>query len=144
MPYLSKLYFSANISYSASYAISWEKGSCCPKRCMKSVWKKLIDKLKHLLEHNVLLFFSDEKTSAKTRRSANKTTGGWPFYHKDVLRVMQTKLSVITKVFGVLINEGDVMPPHVFPEDLGLDTNGYISILRKVMKPRIDGTNGRR
>ena len=51
---------------------------------------------------------------------------------------MQTKFPVTSMVFGVVSSEVDVMPPHFFPEGLKLNTDGYICILSKAVKPRID------
>ena len=48
---------------------------------------------------------------------------------------MQMKFSVTSMVFGVVSSEGDVMPPHFFPEGLKLNTNGYIHFLSEIVNP---------
>ena len=53
-------------------------------------------------------------------------------------RVIQTKFPATSMVFRVVSSEGDIMPPHFFPEGLKLNTNGYICILNKAVKPWFD------
>ena len=53
--------------------------------------------------------------------------------NKEVFKVMQTKFPATCIVFGVISSEGDVMPPHFFPEGLRLNTDGYICVLSKVV-----------
>ena len=51
---------------------------------------------------------------------------------------MQTKFPSSVMVLGVVSNEGHVMPPHFFQEDLRVNADGDIRVLETVVKPRID------
>lgn len=100
--------------------------------------KKLLNKLKHPLKPNMLWFFSDEKNFCQDQKINSQNNRWLAVSPKDVPRVMQTKFPVTIMVFGVVSSEGDVMPPHFFPEGLRLDTDGYIRVLTEVVKPWID------
>lgn len=43
------------------------------------------------------------------------------------------KFSSTMAVFGVFSSDDDIMPSHLFPEGLTMDTKGYTGILQQVM-----------
>jgi hypothetical protein len=45
-------------------------------------------------------------------------------------------------VLGVVSNKGDVMPPHIFPKGLRVNTAEYIKVLDEVVKPWMDKIAG--
>lgn len=47
-------------------------------------------------------------------------------------------------VLGVISSEGDVMPPHIFLEDLNINADAYIYVLQTAVKPWMDKTAARR
>ena len=100
--------------------------------------KKLVNKLKHPVEPNMLWFFSDEKNFCQDQKINSQNNRWLAVSPKDVPRVMQTKFPATIMVFGVVSSEGDVMPPHFFADGLRLNTEGYIQVLSEVVKPWID------
>ena len=98
--------------------------------------KKLINKLKHPLQTN-MWFFSDEKNFCQNQINSqnNRWLSASP---KDVPKVMQTKVPATIMFFDVVGSEGDVMPHYFFSECPRLDTDGYIRVLRELVKPCID------
>jgi hypothetical protein len=41
-------------------------------------------------------------------------------------------------VLGVVSNEGDVMPPHIFAKGLKINTDEYLKVMEDVVKPWMD------
>ena len=74
--------------------------------------KRLLDRIKKPLEGKQLIFFSDEKFFTQVQKVVRKDDR-W-LCSDNVL------------VLGVISNEGDVMPPHVFPQGLKFNTEDYI------------------
>ena len=50
-------------------------------------------------------------------------------------RVMKTKFPATVMVFGVVSNEGHIMPPHVFEVGLKVNTKVYLDVLKSVVIP---------
>jgi len=106
--------------------------------------KKLLNKLRHPLEPDMVWFFSDEKNFCQDQ-SINRQNNRWLAYcPKDVPRIMQTKFPATVMVFGVVSSEGDVMPPHIFPQGLRVNTEVYLDVLEHVVLPWIKNTIGDR
>jgi hypothetical protein len=40
---------------------------------------------------------------------------------------------------GMVSNEGDVIPPHIFAKGLKINTEEYLEVLNEVVKPWMDG-----
>ena len=55
--------------------------------------------------------------------------------NRDVPRVMKTKFLVTVMVFGVVLNEGHIMPPHIFEVGLKVNTKVYLDVLKSVVIP---------
>ena len=55
--------------------------------------------------------------------------------NRDVPRVMKTKFPATVKVFGVVSNEGHIMPPHIFEVGLKVNTKVYMDVLKSVVIP---------
>ena len=55
--------------------------------------------------------------------------------NRDVPRVMKTKFPATVMVFGVVSNEGHIMPPHIFEVGLKVNTNVYLDVLKSVVAP---------
>ena len=55
--------------------------------------------------------------------------------NRDVPRVMKTKFPSTVMVFGVVLSEGDIMPPHIFEIDLKVNTKVYLDALKSVVIP---------
>ena len=53
--------------------------------------------------------------------------------NRDVPRVMKTKFTAM--VFGVVSNEGHIMPPHIFEVSLKVNTKVYLDVLKSVGIP---------
>jgi hypothetical protein len=58
--------------------------------------------------------------------------------------VMATKFPANVMVLGVVSNEGDVMPPHIFPKGLRVNTDEYLDMIKTVVKPWMDQIAGNR
>ena len=54
---------------------------------------------------------------------------------RDVPRVMKTKFPATVMVFGVVSNEGHIMPPHIFEVILKVNTKVYLDVLKSVLNP---------
>ena len=69
------------------------------------------------------------------------TTGPLPAPSKcksgrfNVLRMMKTKFPATVMVFGMVSNEGHIMPPHIFEVGLKVNTKMYLDVLKSVMIP---------
>ncbi len=57
---------------------------------------------------------------------------------------MSTKFPTTLMVLCVVSNEGDVMPPHIFPKGLRVDTGEYLNVMETVVKPWMDQIAGNR
>lgn len=68
-------------------------------------------------------------------RGGMETRKSWLKILFYVPRVMKTKFPQSVMVFGCNSSEGDEMPPHVFPQGLRLNSNGYVELLCTVVKP---------
>ena len=55
--------------------------------------------------------------------------------NRDVPRVMKTKFPATVMVFGVVSNEGHIMPPHIFEVGLEVNTKVYLDVLKSVVIP---------
>ena len=55
--------------------------------------------------------------------------------NRHVPRVMKTKFPVTVMVFGVVSNEGHIMPPHIFEVGLKVNTKVYLDVLKSVVIP---------
>ena len=53
----------------------------------------------------------------------------------DVPRVMKTKFPATVMVFGVVLSEGHIMPPHIFEVGLKVNTKVYLDMLKSVVIP---------
>ena len=75
---------------------------------------KLLNKLKHLLQLNMLWFFSDDKNFCRDHM-VNSQNNCWIALSKqDVLIGIKIKLSVHIKVFVLITSDGDIMLPFNF------------------------------
>ena len=57
--------------------------------------------------------------------------------NRDVPRVMKTKFPATVMVFGVILSEGHIMPPHIFEVSLKVNTKVYLDVLKSVVIPSI-------
>ena len=55
--------------------------------------------------------------------------------NRDVPRVMKTKFPAMVMVFGVVSNEGHIMPHHIFEVGLKVNTKVYLDVLKSVVIP---------
>ena len=55
--------------------------------------------------------------------------------NRDVHRVMKTKFQATVMVFGVVLSEGHIMPPHIFEVGLKVNTKVYLDVLKSVVIP---------
>ena len=55
--------------------------------------------------------------------------------NRGVPRVMKTKFPATVMVFGVVSNEGHIMPPHIFKVSLKVNTKVYLDVLKSVVIP---------
>ena len=55
--------------------------------------------------------------------------------NRNVPRVMKTKFPATVMVFGVVSNEGHIMPPHIFEVGLKVNTKVYLDVLMSVVIP---------
>ena len=109
---------------------------------LKSV--KLLNKLKHPKEPNMIWFFSDEKNFCQDQ-AHNKQNNRWiATCPKDVPKVMKSKFPATVMVFGVVSNEGDVMPPHIFAKGLKVNTKVYLEVMEQTVLPWITRIAGGR
>ena len=64
--------------------------------------------------------------------------------NRDVTRVMKTKFPATVMVFGVVSNEGHIMPPHIFEVSLKVNTKVYLDVLKSVVIPWLNQVAGGR
>lgn len=104
-------------------------------RLKKSI--RLLNKLKSPLEPGMVWIFSDEKNFCQDQLHNSQNNRWLAVCPKDVPRVMKTKFPATVMVFGAITSEGDVMPPHIFPQGLKVTTEVYIEVLESVVLPWI-------
>jgi hypothetical protein len=74
----------------------------------------MLNKLKNPAANNQLIFFADENNFSRDQK-VNKKNNRWPCTDiSEVPVVMATKFPATVMVLGVVSNECDVMPPHIF------------------------------
>ncbi len=101
--------------------------------------KLLLNKLKNPAANGQLVFSSDEKNFSQDQK-VNRKNNRWLCADiSDVPIVMATKFPATVMVLGVVSNEGDVMPPHIFAKGLKINTEEYVKVLKEVVKPWMDG-----
>ncbi len=106
--------------------------------------KKLLARIKHPTVPNPLIFFSDEKNFTQDQK-VNCRNNGWLCSDPtEVPIVMATKFPANVMVLGVMSNGGDVMPPHIFPMGLRVNTDEYLDVMKTVVKPWMDQIAGNR
>ena len=99
---------------------------------------KLLNKLKHPKESNMLWFFSDEKNFCHDQ-THNRQNHRWiAMCPSNVPRVMKTKFPNTVMVFGVINSDGYVMPLHIFETGLRVDTEIYLQVMETVVLPWIN------
>ena len=91
--------------------------------------QKLLNKLKHRLQRNMIWFFSDEKNFCQDQVVNSQNNRWLAVCFKDVPKVMQTKFPATVMVFGVVSSKGHVMPPYIFPKGLMVNTVEYLKVL---------------
>ena len=97
---------------------------------------KLLNKLKHQKESNMLWFFSDENFCHN--QAHNRQNHRWIAMCPDnVPRVMKTKFLNMVMIFGVISSDGDMMPPHIFETGLRVNTEIYLQVMETVVLPWI-------
>ena len=74
----------------------------------------------------------DNRTIASTLKMQIR---GLPRNNRDVPRVMKTKFPATAMVFGVVLSEGYIMPPHIFDVGLKVNTKVYLDVLKSVVIP---------
>ena len=98
---------------------------------------KLLNKLKHPKESNMLWFFSDEKNFCQDQ-AHNRQNHRWiAMCLKDVPRVMKTKFPNTVMVFSVISSDGDMMLLHIFETGLRVNTEIYLQVMETVVLPWI-------
>ena len=64
--------------------------------------------------------------------------------NRDVPRVMKTKFPATVMVFGVVLREGHIMPPHIFEVGSKVNTKVYLDVLKSVVISRCNQVAGGR
>ena len=91
--------------------------------------KKLLARIKHPTVPNPLIFFSDEKNFMQDQK-VNRRNNRWLCSDPtEVPIVMATKFPANVMVLGIMSNKGDIMPPHIFPKGLRVNTDEFINVL---------------
>ncbi len=101
--------------------------------------KLLLNKLKNPTGNGQLVFFSDEKNFSQVQKVNRKHERWLCADISDVPIVMATKFPATVMVLGMVSNEADVMPPHIFAKGLKINTEEYVKVLKEVVKPWMDG-----
>ncbi len=103
---------------------------------------KLIARIKYPVVPNPLIFFSDEKKFTQNQK-VNRRNNRWLCSDPtEVPIVMTTKFPANVMVLGIVSNKGDVMPPHIFPKGLRVNTDEYLDVIKIVVKPWMDQIAG--
>ena len=64
--------------------------------------------------------------------------------NRDMPRVMKTKFPATVMVFGVVLSEDHIMPPHIFKVGLKVNTKVYLDVLKSIVIPRCNQVAGGR
>ena len=67
-----------------------------------------------------------------------------PTNNRNVPSVIKTKFPATVKVFGVVLSEGHIMPPHIFDVGLKVNTKVYLDVLKSVVIPWCNQVTGGR
>ena len=94
---------------------------------------KLVNKLKHPSQPNMLWFFSDEKNLCQDLMINSQSYFWLALSPQDVLIAMKTKHIIYVMVFGVVTSDGNVMLLFIFPYGFRLNTVAYIKCLVEVV-----------
>ena len=97
--------------------------------------QKLLNKLKHPLQRNMIWFFSDEKNFCQDQAVNNQNNCWLAVCSEDVPKVMQTKFPATVMVFGVILSH--IMPPYIFQKGLKVNTVEYLKVLEMHILPGI-------
>ena len=100
-------------------------------------YQKLLNKLKHPLQRNMIWFFFDEKNFCQDQVVNNQNNRWLAVCSEDVPKVMQTKFPATVMVFGVVSSEGHVMPPCIFQKGLKVNTVEHLKVLEMHVLPWI-------
>ena len=103
---------------------------------------KLLNKLKHPLQLNMLWFFSDEKNFLQDQM-VNSQNSWLTLSSQDVLILMKDKQPVHIIVFGVVTSNDD-NPPFTLPHGFRLNKEAYIKCLKVVVLSWIERTFAQR
>ena len=82
-----------------------------------------------------LMHSTDPSYDNKTIASTLKMQIWIATNNRDVPRVMKTKFPATVMVFGVILSEGHIMPPHIFEVGLKFNTKVYLDVLKNVVIP---------
>ena len=82
-----------------------------------------------------LMLSTDPSYDNKTIASTLKMQIWSATNNRDVPRVMKTKFPATVMVFGVVLSEGIIMPPHIFEVGLKVNIKGYLDVLKSVVIP---------
>ena len=89
-------------------------------------------------------FFSDEKKFIQDKLHNQQNDRFITDDPEKVTIVMSTKFLTSVMVLGIMLSDGDVMPPYFFLEALRVAANNYIKVLETVVKFWIVGVAGKR
>ncbi len=82
-----------------------------------------------------LIFFSDEKNFTQDQK-VNARNHRWICSDPSEVPIIgQTKFPVNVMVLGVVSNQGDVMPPHIFDVGLKVNAEVYVEVLETKVLP---------
>ena len=93
---------------------------------------------------NKLWFFSDEKNFCADQKFKKQNNQWIAMNPADVPKVIKTKYPETVTVFGVISDEGVVMPPCIFEKGLRVNSEIYIQVLEEKIFPWIQGVAGDR
>jgi hypothetical protein len=99
-------------------------------------------KLRRLLKNNprTIKLFSDE-SNFTVDGAYNPQNDRWLSVDRSgVPPVMKTKFPAKIMVFGLVTSDGKVMPAHIFPGGLKVNTDVYVDLLKKVVWPWLAST----
>ena len=82
-----------------------------------------------------LMFSTDPSYDNRTIASTLKMQIWIATNNRDVPRVMKTMFPATVMVFGVVLSEGHIMPPHIFEVGLKVNTKVYLDVLNSVVIP---------
>ena len=103
----------------------------------------LLNDMKHDTS-GYLRFFSDEKIFTQQQKVNRRNDRYLTDDAEEVPVVMSVKFPANVMVLGVVSSEGDVMPPHIFEKGIRVNSEVYIDVLKKVVKPWMDRVAGGR